>query len=44
MHTTTQKLGVGKILERSLFYVPQGYIYLIQNTAKAEILWNMFTI
>ncbi len=41
MYTTIQKIGAGKVFERSLFYVHQGCICFIKYTV---ILWNIIAI
>ncbi len=47
-YTTSQKFLDSKIFNvfffRYLFSAYQACIFLIQNTAKAVILWNIFTI
>ncbi len=42
MYTAIQKLGISKIF--NVFYAHQGCIYLIKNTEKTVILWNIIAI
>ncbi len=46
IHNTLQKFGVSEIWRfwKKASYAHQGYIYLIKNTVKTVLLWNIITL